>query len=111
MKGIAAQIEAAARDPASACVRVSRSQLSGGEVAGRPFYLGDRIPRALRPERQAGLGPLFCRSTLPRAGNALASQGRTVSCFPRTGAVGSIGVVVMTCRNSAAARSGPACRR
>ncbi|MGS4947780.1 S49 family peptidase [Meridianimarinicoccus sp. RP-17] len=87
-EGIAAQIDAAARDPSIRGVALEIDSF-GGEVAG-VFDLADRI-RALR-----GTKPVwaFVAEHAFSAGYALASQADRIL-LPRTGAVGSIGVVVM----------------
>ena len=87
-EGIAAQIEAAARDPSVRAVALEIDSF-GGEVAG-VFDLADRI-RAIR-----GTKPVwaFVAEHAFSAGYALASQADRIL-LPRTGAVGSIGVVVM----------------
>ena len=87
-EGIAAQIEAAARDPSVRGVALEIDSF-GGEVAG-VFDLADRI-RAIR-----GTKPVwaFVAEHAFSAGYALASQADRIL-LPRTGAVGSIGVVVM----------------
>jgi len=87
-EGIAAQIEAAANDPAVHGVALEIDSF-GGEVAG-VFDLADRI-RAIR-----GTKPVwaFVAEHALSAGYALASQADRIL-LPRTGAVGSIGVVVL----------------
>ncbi|SUZ33236.1 Putative signal peptide peptidase SppA [Roseibaca ekhonensis] len=87
-EGIAAQIEAAANDPAVRGVALEIDSF-GGEVAG-VFDLADRI-RAIR-----GTKPVwaFVAEHAFSAGYALASQADRIL-LPRTGAVGSIGVVVL----------------
>ena len=87
-EGIAAQIEAAASDPAVRAIALEIDSF-GGEVAG-VFDLADRI-RAIR-----GTKPVwaFVAEHAFSAGYALASQADRIL-LPRTGAVGSIGVVVM----------------
>jgi signal peptide peptidase SppA len=87
-EGIAAQIEAATRDPSVRAVALEIDSF-GGEVAGA-FDLADRI-RAIR-----GTKPVwaFVAEHAFSAGYALASQADRIL-LPRTGAVGSIGVVVM----------------
>jgi len=87
-EGIAAQIEAAARDPAVRGVALEIDSF-GGEVAG-VFDLADRI-RALRHDKPVWA---FVAEHAFSAGYALASQADRIL-LPRTGAVGSIGVVVM----------------
>jgi len=87
-EGITAQIEAAASDPAVRGLALEIDSF-GGEVAG-VFDLADRI-RAIR-----GTKPVwaFVAEHAFSAGYALASQADRIL-LPRTGAVGSIGVVVM----------------
>ena len=87
-EGIAAQVEAAANDPAVRGVALKIDSF-GGEVAG-VFDLADRI-RAIR-----GTKPVwaFVAEHAFSAGYALASQADRIL-LPRTGAVGSIGVVVL----------------
>ncbi|MCL1629913.1 S49 family peptidase [Roseibaca sp. V10] len=87
-EGIAAQIEAAASDPAVRGLALEIDSF-GGEVAG-VFDLADRI-RALR-----GTKPVwaFVAEHAFSAGYVLASQADRIL-LPRTGAVGSIGVVVL----------------
>jgi signal peptide peptidase SppA len=87
-EGIAAQIEAAARDPAVRAVALEIDSF-GGEVAG-VFDLADQI-RALRRDKPVWA---FVAEHAFSAGYALASQADRIL-LPRTGAVGSIGVVVM----------------
>ena len=87
-EGIAAQIEAAAGDPAVRGVALEIDSF-GGEVAG-VFDLADRI-RALRRDKPVWA---FVAEHAFSAGYALASQASRIL-LPRTGAVGSIGVVVM----------------
>jgi signal peptide peptidase SppA len=87
-EGIAVQIEAAASDPAVRGVALEIDSF-GGEVAG-VFDLADRI-RALR--RDKPVWALVAEHAFS-AGYALASQASRIL-LPRTGAVGSIGVVVM----------------
>ncbi|MEI4233239.1 MULTISPECIES: S49 family peptidase [Roseovarius] len=87
-EGIAAQIEAAASDPSVRGVALEIDS-SGGEVAG-VFDLADRI-RALRRDKPVWA---FVAEHAFSAGYALASQANRIL-LPRTGAVGSIGVVVM----------------
>jgi len=87
-EGIAAQIDAAARDPSVRGVALEIDSF-GGEVAG-VFDLADRI-RALRAAKPVWA---FVAEHAFSAGYALASQADRVL-LPRTGAVGSIGVVVM----------------
>ena len=87
-EGIAAQIAAAVADPAVRGIAVEIDSF-GGEVAG-VFDLADAI-RAAR-----GAKPVwsFVAEHAFSAGFALASQADRII-LPRTGAVGSIGVVVM----------------
>jgi signal peptide peptidase SppA len=87
-EGIAAQIAHAAEDPAVRGVALEIDSF-GGEVAG-VFDLADRIraTRALKPVWA------FVAEHAFSAGYALASQADRIL-LPRTGAVGSIGVVVM----------------
>lgn len=87
-EGIAAQIEAAAKDPAVRGLALEIDSF-GGEVAG-VFDLADRI-RAIRASKPIWA---FVAEHAFSAGYALASQADRVL-LPRTGAVGSIGVVVM----------------
>ena len=87
-EGITAQIEAAASDPAVRGLALEIDSF-GGEVAG-VFDLADRI-RAIR-----GAKPVwaFVAEHAFSAGYALASQADRIL-LPRTGALGSIGVVVL----------------
>ena len=87
-EGIAAQIEAAASDPAVRGIALEIDSF-GGEVAG-VFDLADQI-RALRRDKPFWA---FVAEHAFSAGYALASQADRIL-LPRTGAVGSIGVVVM----------------
>lgn len=87
-EGIAAQIEAAASDPSVRGVALEIDSF-GGEVAG-VFDLADRI-RALRRDKPIWA---FVAEHAFSAGYALASQASRIL-LPRTGALGSIGVVVM----------------
>jgi signal peptide peptidase SppA len=87
-EGIGAQIEAAARDPSIRAVALEIDSF-GGEVAG-VFDLADRI-RVLRSSKPVWA---FVAEHAFSAGYALASQADRIL-LPRTGAVGSIGVVVM----------------
>jgi capsid assembly protease len=87
-EGIAAQIDAAAGDTAVRGVALEVDSF-GGEVAG-VFDLADRI-RALRREKPVWA---FVAEHAFSAGYALASQADRIL-LPRTGALGSIGVVVM----------------
>ncbi|MCL4747534.1 MAG: S49 family peptidase [Burkholderiaceae bacterium] len=87
-EGIAAQIEAAASDPAVRGLALEIDSF-GGEIAG-VFDLADRI-RAIR-----GAKPVwaFVAEHAFSAGYALASQADRIL-LPRTGSLGSIGVVVL----------------
>jgi len=87
-EGIAAQIEAAANDTAVRGLALEIDSF-GGEVAG-VFDLADRI-RAIRASKPIWA---FVAEHAFSAGYALASQADRIL-LPRTGAVGSIGVVVM----------------
>jgi signal peptide peptidase SppA len=87
-EGIAAQVEVAASDPSVRAVALEIDSF-GGEVAG-VFDLADRI-RALRRDKPVWA---FVAEHAFSAGYALASQADRIL-LPRTGAVGSIGVVVM----------------
>jgi len=87
-EGIAAQIEAAANDPAVRGIALDIDSF-GGEVAG-VFDLADRI-RAIRGSKPVWA---FVAEHAFSAGYALASQADRIL-LPRTGALGSIGVVVM----------------
>ena len=87
-EGIAAQIEAAANDPAVRGLALEIDSF-GGEVAG-VFDLADRI-RAIRATKPVWA---FVAEHAFSAGYALASQATRIL-LPRTGAVGSIGVLVM----------------
>jgi len=87
-EGIAAQIEAAASDPSVRAIALEIDSF-GGEVAG-VFDLADRI-RAIRATKPVWA---FVAEHAFSAGYALASQADRIV-LPRTGAVGSIGVVVM----------------
>jgi capsid assembly protease len=87
-EGIAAQIEAAANDPAVRGIALEIDSF-GGEVAG-VFDLADKI-RAVRVNKPVWA---FVAEHAFSAGYALASQADRIL-LPRTGAVGSIGVVVM----------------
>jgi capsid assembly protease len=87
-EGIAAQIEAAANDPTVRGLALEIDSF-GGEVAG-VFDLADRI-RAIRSSKPVWA---FVAEHAFSAGYALASQADRIV-LPRTGAVGSIGVVVM----------------
>jgi ClpP class serine protease len=87
-EGIAAQIEAAANDPAVRGLALEIDSF-GGEVAG-VFDLADRI-RAIRTTKPVWA---FVAEHAFSAGYALASQASRIL-LPRTGALGSIGVVMM----------------
>jgi signal peptide peptidase SppA len=87
-EGIAAQIEAAANDPSVRGLALEIDSF-GGEVAG-VFDLADRI-RAIRGSKPVWA---FVAEHAFSAGYALASQADRIL-LPRTGSVGSIGVVVM----------------
>ena len=87
-EGIAAQLAAAAFDPAVRGIALEIDSF-GGEVAG-VFDLAD----AIRAARVAKPVWAFVAEHAFSAGYALASQADRVI-LPRTGAVGSIGVVVM----------------
>ncbi len=87
-EGIAAQIEAAASDPSVRGIALEIDSF-GGEVAG-VFDLSDRI----RASRAAKPVWAFVAEHAFSAGYALASQADRIL-LPRTGTVGSIGVVVM----------------
>ena len=87
-EGIAAQIGAAKCDPSVRAVALEIDSF-GGEVAG-VFDLADQI-RALRRDKPVWA---FVAEHAFSAGYALASQADRIL-LPRTGAVGSIGVVVM----------------
>ena len=87
-EGIAAQIAAAASDPTVRGIALEIDSF-GGEVAG-VFDLAD----AIRAARAAKPVWAFVAEHAFSAGYALASQADRII-LPRTGAVGSIGVVVM----------------
>lgn len=87
-EGIAAQIEAAVSDPAVRGLALEIDSF-GGEVAG-VFDLADRI-RAIRGGKPVWA---FVAEHAFSAGYALASQADRIL-LPRTGALGSIGVVVL----------------
>ncbi len=87
-EGIAAQIEAAVSDPAARGLALEIDSF-GGEVAG-VFDLADRI-RAIRGSKPVWA---FVAEHAFSAGYALASQADRIL-LPRTGALGSIGVVVL----------------
>ncbi|WP_164627491.1 S49 family peptidase [Tabrizicola oligotrophica] len=87
-EGIAAQIDAALADPGVRGIALDIDSF-GGEVAGA-FDLADRIraARAQKPVRA------FVAEHALSAGYVLASQADRII-LPRTGAVGSIGVVAL----------------
>ena len=87
-EGIAAQLAATASDPAVRGIALEIDSF-GGEVAG-VFDLAD----AIRSARGAKPVWAFVAEHAFSAGYALASQADRII-LPRTGAVGSIGVVVM----------------
>ncbi len=87
-EGIAAQIEAADTDTAIRAVALEIDSF-GGEIAG-VFDLADRI-RALRRSKPVWA---FVAEHAFSAGYALAAQADRIL-LPRTGSVGSIGVLVM----------------
>ncbi|MGA0543212.1 S49 family peptidase [Neotabrizicola sp. VNH66] len=87
-EGIAAQLQAAVADPAIRGIALDIDSF-GGEVAGA-FDLADRI-RAARAQKPV---QAFVADHALSAAYALASQADRVI-LPRTGAVGSIGVVAM----------------
>jgi signal peptide peptidase SppA len=87
-QGIAAQIEAASKDPSVRGLALEIDSF-GGEVAG-VFDLADQI-RAVRATKPVWA---FVAEHAFSAGYALASQADRIL-LPRTGTVGSIGVVVM----------------
>jgi len=87
-EGIAAQIDAAIEDPAVLGVALDIDSF-GGEVAGA-FDLADRI-RAARAQKPV---QAFVAEHALSAGYVLASQAHRII-LPRTGAVGSIGVVAL----------------
>lgn len=87
-EGIAAQIDAAGADPAIRAVALEIDSF-GGEIAG-VFDLADRI-RALRRSKPVWA---FVAEHAFSAGYALAAQADCIL-LPRTGSVGSIGVLVM----------------
>lgn len=94
-EGIAAQLQAAVTDPAIRGIALDIDSF-GGEVAGA-FDLADRIraARAQKPVRA------FVAEHALSAGYALASQADRII-LPRTGAVGSIGVLAIHSDRSAA---------
>ena len=87
-EGIAAQLQAALADPAVRGIALDIDSF-GGEVAGA-FDLADRI-RAARAQKPV---QAFVADHALSAAYALASQADRII-LPRTGAVGSIGVVAM----------------
>ncbi|MHA1127344.1 MAG: S49 family peptidase [Alphaproteobacteria bacterium] len=87
-EGIAAQIDAALADTAVRGIALEIDSF-GGEVAGA-FDLADRI-RAAREQKPVHA---FVAEHALSAGYILASQASHIT-LPRTGAVGSIGVVVL----------------
>jgi len=87
-EGIAAQIDAALADPSVRGIALDIDSF-GGEVAGA-FDLADRI-RAARAQKP--VQALIAEHALS-AGYAIASQADRII-LPRTGAVGSIGVVAL----------------
>ena len=87
-EGIAAQLQAAVTDPAIRGIALDIDSF-GGEVAGA-FDLADRI----RAARQVKPVQAFVADHALSAAYALASQADRII-LPRTGAVGSIGVVAM----------------
>ncbi|WP_136646475.1 S49 family peptidase [Tabrizicola sp. YIM 78059] len=87
-EGIAAQLQAALSDPAIRGIALDIDSF-GGEVAGA-FDLADRL-RAARAQKPVHA---FVADHALSAAYALASQADRII-LPRTGAVGSIGVVAM----------------
>ena len=87
-EGIAAQIDVAIADPAVLGIALDIDSF-GGEVAGA-FDLADRI-RAARAQKPV---QAFVAEHALSAGYVLASQADRIV-LPRTGAVGSIGVVAL----------------
>ncbi|GHC36489.1 serine peptidase [Gemmobacter nanjingensis] len=87
-EGIAAQLQAAVTDPVIRGIALDIDSF-GGEVAGA-FDLADRI----RAARQVKPVQAFVADHALSAAYALASQADRII-LPRTGAVGSIGVVAM----------------
>ena len=87
-EGIAAQLQAALADPSVRGIALDIDSF-GGEVAGA-FDLADRI-RAARAQKPVHA---FVAEHALSAGYALASQADQII-LPRTGAVGSIGVVAL----------------
>lgn len=87
-EGVAAQLQAALSDPAVRGIALDVDSF-GGEVAGA-FDLADRV-RAARAQKPVHA---FVAEHALSAGYALASQADRII-LPRTGAVGSIGVVAL----------------
>ena len=87
-EGIAAQLQAAVADPGVRGIALDIDSF-GGEVAGA-FDLADRI-RAVRSQKPVHA---FVAEHALSAGYVLASQADRII-LPRTGAVGSIGVVAL----------------
>lgn len=87
-EGIAAQLQAALADPGVRGIALDIDSF-GGEVAGA-FDLADRV-RAARAQKPVHA---FVAEHAMSAGYVLASQADRIS-LPRTGAVGSIGVVAL----------------
>ena len=87
-EGVAAQLQAALADPAVRAIALDIDSF-GGEVAGA-FDLADRI-RAARAQKPVHA---FVVEHALSAGYVLASQADRII-LPRTGAVGSIGVVTL----------------
>ncbi|WP_169308932.1 S49 family peptidase [Paracoccus gahaiensis] len=87
-EGIAAQLQAALADPSVRGIALDIDSF-GGEVAGA-FDLADRI-RAARAQKPVHA---FVAEHALSAGYVLASQADRIT-LPRTGAVGSIGVVAL----------------
>jgi ClpP class serine protease len=87
-EGIAVQIDAAVTDPQVRGIALEIDSF-GGEVAGA-FDLADRIRKA----REIKPVHAFVAEHALSAGYALASQADHIT-LPRTGAVGSIGVVTL----------------
>ena len=87
-EGIAAQLQAALADPGARGIALDIDSF-GGEVAGA-FDLADRI-RAARAQKPVHA---FVAEHALSAGYVLASQADRIV-MPRTGAVGSIGVVAL----------------
>ena len=87
-EGITAQIDAAVADPQVRGIALEIDSF-GGEVSGA-FDLADRI----RAARKVKPVHAFVAEHALSAGYALASQANHIT-LPRTGAVGSIGVVIL----------------